>query len=361
METSDDGHDMTLTEIQASLEGGLLAEMQANGIDAGDELAYAYDLYPLFECDAPSTRFECAPGDGAQAGDGDGDGIADGEDDCPDAYDPEQWDLDGDGAGDSCDPCPMDPADLCSGFTPGDTDGDGVADEDDLCPHVWDDGTDSDGDGKGDACDPCPQESNPGSDPCTYTIPQLRNPADAGHPFSGTPARIASSVVTAIYEDTGFYVTDPAHDEWGGIYVYTDATVTVALGDQVELDGEYQEYYHLSELGWPDIDVLGSQPVPAAWPIADPADVATGGALAEAYESQLIVVGPVTVVDSNPDSPSDYGEFAVDGNLRVDDALWAELPDHPAVGTSYTSITGVLTYSYSNYKLMPRSADDLVE
>ena len=360
-DSSNDGHDMTLAQIQASLEGGLLAEMQANGIDAGDELAYAYDLYPLFECDAPSTRFECAPGDGALAGDADGDGVADGEDGCPDAYDPEQWDLDGDGAGDVCDTCPMDPADGCSGFTPGDTDGDGVADGADLCPHVWDDGTDSDGDGKGDACDLCPQESNPGNDPCTYTIPQLRDPAEPGHPFSGNQARIASSVVTAIYEDTGFYVTDPAHELWGGIYIYTDAAVTVSPGDEVEVDGEYQEYYHLSELGWPDITVLGSQPVPAPWTIADPADVANGGALAEAYESQLITVGPVTVVDSNPDDPSDYGEFAVDGNLRVGDQLWADLPEHPAVGTNYTSITGVLTYTFGNYKLLPRDADDLIE
>jgi hypothetical protein len=64
--------------------------------------------------------------------DRDGDGVRDGDDLCPDAADPGQFDEDGDGRGDRCDPCPhLDQAD--------DTDGD-----EDTIP---------------DACDPLPAVS----------------------------------------------------------------------------------------------------------------------------------------------------------------------------------------------------------
>jgi hypothetical protein len=61
-------------------------------------------------------------------GDRDGDGVLDGQDVCPNAYDPLQLDADGDGTGDACDVCPASP----------------------------DDGTDLDGDGVPEACDNCP-------------------------------------------------------------------------------------------------------------------------------------------------------------------------------------------------------------
>jgi PKD repeat protein len=89
--------------------------------------------------------------------DGDGDGVVDGEDNCPDDYNPEQDDGDGDGVGDICDNCGED-------FNPeqGDADADAEGDACDSC-------TDTDGDGYGDpgylsnTCDEdnCPEVYNP--------------------------------------------------------------------------------------------------------------------------------------------------------------------------------------------------------
>lgn len=64
--------------------------------------------------------------------DTDGDGVADADDNCPNALNPAQVDTDGDGIGNACDDCPY------------------VADPEQL---------DGDGDGIGDVCDDCPDTS----------------------------------------------------------------------------------------------------------------------------------------------------------------------------------------------------------
>lgn len=97
--------------------------------------------------------------------DRDGDGIADDDDNCPDAGNAGQVDTDEDSVGDAFDNCLVDAnpeqidtdgngvGDVCEG----DQDGDGVADEDDNCPNTPNaDQIDTDGDGIGDACDTTP-------------------------------------------------------------------------------------------------------------------------------------------------------------------------------------------------------------
>jgi|GEM_PF-3016102 len=99
--------------------------------------------------------------------DSDGDGVIDGEDDCPDDFDPAQLDEDEDGVGDACDVCPG-----ISDSDQADSDGDGIGDrcEDtdldgvldswppesaDNCPEVPNPAQlDFDGDGIGNLCDP---------------------------------------------------------------------------------------------------------------------------------------------------------------------------------------------------------------
>lgn len=82
--------------------------------------------YPLFFCGEPDDEPSCDPyRAGEYAGvtdtDKDGDGVADGDDLCPEVFDPVrayqgfQGDHDHDGRGDVCDPCPLDPDDGCMG------------------------------------------------------------------------------------------------------------------------------------------------------------------------------------------------------------------------------------------------------
>jgi putative intracellular protease/amidase len=89
--------------------------------------------------------------------DRDEDGVLDFEDNCPNAFNPEQEDGDGDGVGDACDNCPE-----VGNPDQSDGDGDGLGDPCDTC-------FDTDGDGYGDPGNPenlceednCPETYNP--------------------------------------------------------------------------------------------------------------------------------------------------------------------------------------------------------
>ena len=53
-------------------------------------------------------------------------------------------------------------------------------------------------------------------------------------------------------------------------------------------------------------------------------------------------------------------EFKVTGDLRIDDFIWEDMDNTYPVGTTFSSITGILHYAYGNYKIVPRNAEDLV-
>ena len=163
------------------------------------------------------------------------------------------------------------------------------------------------------------------------------------------------------YQKNGFFVQDPAGGPYSGLFVFIKkGAIVVTPGDVLTIAGTYEEYFDLSELVVPDvasIEKTGVAPVPAPALVAA-ADIGTGGAKSEQYEGVLVKVQGVKVsapVDGN-------NEFIVDDVLRVDDQFFAPANwPKPAIGASYTAITGPLTFSSANFKLAPRSANDLVK
>jgi hypothetical protein len=117
-------------------------------------------------CEAGETRGEdgvCRdPGGGGGGGerptgygDADDDGVIDVDDNCLDAYNPDQLDTDLDSVGDACDNCAT-----VANADQGDADGDGIGD---ACEDVggYDGDRDGDNDGEPDVTDNCPQTPNP--------------------------------------------------------------------------------------------------------------------------------------------------------------------------------------------------------
>jgi len=117
----------------------------------------------------------------------------------------------------------------------------------------------------------------------------------------------------------------------------------------------------MTQIGSPTVTVTGAASIPEPVDVDDACSVGTDGALAEALEGMLIRVSDIDVTNSNPDAPSDYSEFEVNECLRVDDQLSEVLVPQPEEGTHFTSLSGVLTYTYGNSKLEPRGAEDVAE
>jgi predicted extracellular nuclease len=182
-------------------------------------------------------------------------------------------------------------------------------------------------------------------------------------PYDGQDVSVTGIVTVAANEyyagssGTAQYavIQDKGGSEWSGLvlYGYDGVMNSLARGDSVVVSGYVDEYYGLTELVVQSVDFRDpGHEVPQA------TLVTTGSASQEKWEGVLVKVEDVTVTD--PDLG--YGEWNVDdgsGNCRVDD-LGLPYGFSVSQGDTYSSITGVLFYSYSNYKIEPRNTDDLV-
>lgn len=177
---------------------------------------------------------------------------------------------------------------------------------------------------------------------------------------------VTSPVFLSADGEGNFFIAEKDGGEYSGIqvYVYSDVTAELdadgklpAVGDVLEIRAQYKEFFDYSELTLQaagDLTITGSGAPPTPTAVAA-ADVATGGPKAENFEGCLIqidnaeVTAPVMM----------YGQFTVDDSLVVDDMFF--LPaggPEPPMGTKFTSLVGLLTYNFEEFKLTPRTCAD---
>ncbi|MEE2645051.1 MAG: lamin tail domain-containing protein, partial [Myxococcota bacterium] len=367
---TNDGDDWARFTYQEHID--YLEEEISSKPGADGPFAYAYNLYPLFEC---TPTYSCALGNENISGlvsdaDQDGDEFADAIDNCPAVFNPNQGDLDGDGRGDACDPCPWAELDCpCAAPAGSDRDGDGVEDELDNCPAASNaDQADGDSDGRGDSCDACPEYANPGEAGCPASIYALKRgelPEESRFSVEG--------VVSAVLPNQGgFFLQIPEGDpnyegpDYSGVYVYLGergAPLAPSAGARVRVDGRYQIFFDQKQLsGVSAVEALGEgealNPVPAV-----AADVATGGARAEALEGVWLTLGAVSVtsttLESGPGDAPENNEFEVEGSLRVNDLFYRPEPP-PSVGARIEGLRGILRFANGDFKLEPTGPADLL-
>ncbi len=205
-----------------------------------------------------------------------------------------------------------------------------------------------------------------------YSIYQIQDRSHASAAPVGLVS-ISDVVVTAVWDDgmSDFFVQVQPLDqdagygaEFSGILIAREdnaGNVAVAIGDVVDIDGLYGEFFDLSRIVPITVTVtgVGTGTVPPAEVVADPALVATGGADMETWESVLIAFETVNLGVANPDAPSDYGQFSLQGGLLVDDDIFRDADLIGRAAESFTLIQGVLNYSYSESKLLPRMGSDI--
>jgi hypothetical protein len=165
---------------------------------------------------------------------------------------------------------------------------------------------------------------------------------------------VTSGIVTAT-KSGGYWVQDGSA-QWCGAYVY-DYGFSPSVGDEIQFTCTVAEYYGVTELS--SITDLTTLSTGNALPA--PLDVLTntlaGGceADAEPYEGCLIKLTDVictTDLDGNNQWWVDDGS----GSCQVDPDLYFY---DPYVGEAFDYIIGVCNYSYSEFSILPRDADDL--
>ena len=137
---------------------------------------------------------------------------------------------------------------------------------------------------------------------------------------------------------------------YSGIWMF-GSNVNLTVGDEVEITATVSEYYGLTQLSSPSVVILSQgNELPAAEALG------TAAVADEQWEGVL-----VTVTGEVVDPALGFGEWSLSdgsGDARVDDRGYDALLTGAVVAGSTWEVTGPLEYSFSNFKIQPRSADD---
>lgn len=149
-------------------------------------------------------------------------------------------------------------------------------------------------------------------------------------------------------DEKGFFVQDAGGGEYSGIYVYRGSLSGVAIGDVVEVTGTVTEYFELTEIVvTDDADIVVTDP--GAGEVAIDALESTPSDW-EPWESCLVTIWDVAVTSDD----DGYGAVDLDNGLKLDDLLYSH---GASSGDTFSEITGFITYSYSAWRINPRSGD----
>jgi hypothetical protein len=186
---------------------------------------------------------------------------------------------------------------------------------------------------------------------CDVTIYEIQTGAVA----VGTLVNPCDLVVTATNYN-GFWCAEAPYGAYNGIWVYTGSTEPHGLveGDVVAVCGEYKEYYDLSEIDVVSAGIYGSTLKTGTTEVPLPTVLAAENLMAdpEPWESCVITIEDGMEVT---DITLGYGEWlsmTLDMvELRFDDVFY----DFSTIfeGQCHNNATGIWTYTFSNYKLLP--------
>ena len=196
----------------------------------------------------------------------------------------------------------------------------------------------------------------PAAEPTVTDIETIQSGTFADDTVVSISGVVATSALTA---GGGFYVQTAGGGENSGLYIYlwseiVDEAANLAVGDELNIEGYVTEYVtdgsSLTELTVKD---SGKFSVTASGETVtvDSVDASTVTDW-EPWEGCLVQVGTATTtgeVDS-------FGAVALDNGLTLDNQFYDMAP---ALGTTYSSLTGLVS-DYYGWKLNPRSASDLV-
>jgi hypothetical protein len=208
-----------------------------------------------------------------------------------------------------------------------------------------------------------------------------------------------TGVVTASQNDLErIFIQQEGVNQWAGLEVTGNlALATLSLGNRVTITGTCQENFGFTRIG--NVTSVVSAGTGTITPVAlEPQLFATTSPAAEVYEGMLVRIqnndpapsDSLYIIQTNADGTSNFGEFRIGKSvaaptvgIRVKTGRYASEPASPNVslitpqtspgllndtasavvvtlGRGFKSMTGLLFWSFSNYKLYPRNNADVV-
>jgi hypothetical protein len=190
-----------------------------------------------------------------------------------------------------------------------------------------------------------------------YDIQYTENPGDGGYPssYEGQEVTTGGIVTGTGFSGNRFFIENSTGGAWNGIYVYSNNN-EVSLGDSVVINAQVYEYNGLTELNY----VSSLQIISSGNELPQPVAISTIEANQEMYESVLVKIEDAVVSEL----PDEWGYWHLDdgsgscttdqGFFSMDDAGIPVMLDFP-----YSSLTGIMVYSWGEYHLNSRSTADL--
>ncbi len=190
--------------------------------------------------------------------------------------------------------------------------------------------------------------SSPGVD---YTYPS---------PYAGRSVSVEGIVTATDYRSGGYFISEPINGPWRGIFVQ-DRRNNPAIGDKIQIDGVVRESFgmtcisDISSFRILDSNVSLPQPITLTTAQLSRSDEA------EAYEGVFVRVLSTT---SSQVLASNSKLFVTDGTgqcqIKISEFGSRNIPISVRVGDQFTSISGIVTYSFGEYSLNPRNRSDIV-
>ena len=165
-----------------------------------------------------------------------------------------------------------------------------------------------------------------------------------------------SGIVTGVVTNTSgavtsFFIQDGT-GAFSGIYVFGAPAAPVAMGDDVTVVGRVDEFNNLTEIvALVSVTVNSSgNPQPTA------ENLSAADAAQEEWEGVLVRVADIECMNL-PDMTNNFQWLGSSwqGDILVDDLMYDSTP---TVGTFY-SVTGVITFTFGEWKVEPRMASDI--
>lgn len=203
------------------------------------------------------------------------------------------------------------------------------------------------------------------------------NPTGSGNPLYANMTLSDIDIegivmATTGFTDLGFVTIQDGVGPWHGIYLRGQNLSTLQRGDKIKITkAKIYEYFNVTFLDSTTYTVVSNNnPLYDIYFGLTPESVRLGVFdQTEPYEGSLVGFNNVYVVNQNPDNPSTFGEWSVDDNtsdnqgMRCDDYsndIGFDFGlDSLSLNQNLGFIYGIMYYSFSNWKILPRNKNDI--